>query len=147
MDYFAKEQIDTWGIDGFWGLPHNPRAEYYRTPNLRLDKDSGLFHFGVPMYPQTWLQKETIDVYRNRPSKVLPTAVAISILDVKSPAVGNESSEFRSHYCFAHYLIDGHHKTFAAASTDSSCTLLSFVAHEKGISSDNDLEKVIRASK
>lgn len=146
-DYFAKEQIELWGLDGFWGLPHSPKTEYYRASSIRLDKTSGLFHFGVPIYPHTWLQKETLELYRNRVGRENPpTAVAISILDVKQPAVGNESSEFNSHYCFAHYLIDGHHKTYTAAATNSSCTLLSFIAHEKGTSSNDDIQKVVASS-
>ena len=146
-DYFVKEQIDLWGVDGFWGLPHNPMTEYYRTEKVRLDKDAGLFHFGVPIYPHNWLKSETLDFYRNQVgSKVTPTAVSISVLDVKQPANWKDSPEFNTHYCFAHYLIDGHHKTYAAASSGSVCTMLSFVAHDKGISSDKDVEKVIKAS-
>jgi hypothetical protein len=25
-DYFAEEQVETWGVDGFWGLPEYPRT-------------------------------------------------------------------------------------------------------------------------
>lgn len=28
--YFAREQVDLWRTDGFWGLPHYPHSEYYR---------------------------------------------------------------------------------------------------------------------
>jgi hypothetical protein len=141
-DYFVKEQIDLWGVDGFWGLPHNPMTEYYRTPKARLDKDAGLFHFGIPIYPHRWLKRETLDFYRNQfGSQVTPTAVSISVLDVKQPTDWKDSPEFNKHFCFAHYLIDGHHKTYAAASSGSAGTLLSFVAHDKGISSHKDFEK------
>lgn len=27
-DYFAKEQVELWGIDGFWNLPRYPKIEY-----------------------------------------------------------------------------------------------------------------------
>lgn len=27
-DYFTNEQVDTWGVDSFWGLPENPRSYY-----------------------------------------------------------------------------------------------------------------------
>ncbi|MHA6250394.1 hypothetical protein [Oceanobacillus sp. CAU 1775] len=29
-DYFFNEQVQIWGIDGFWGLPHSPKVKYYR---------------------------------------------------------------------------------------------------------------------
>jgi hypothetical protein len=35
-DYFAKEQVATWGLDSFWGLPHDPRTEYYRLGNTPI---------------------------------------------------------------------------------------------------------------
>jgi hypothetical protein len=143
-DYFSKEQIDTWGIDAFWGMPHNPKAEYYRVPVSRLDKATGLFHFGIPIYPHNWLDQKTVNSYQNCEIRgTPPTSVAISILDVKEPACGSEASEFSKHYCFAHYIIDGHHKSFAAASTNSVLTLLSFVAHEKGVSLDGDVQRVL----
>src|SRR5260370_6038648 len=33
-DYFLKEQIELWGIDGFWDLPHDPRVPYYRAGEI-----------------------------------------------------------------------------------------------------------------
>src|SRR5690554_4249641 len=29
-DYFSKEQVDLWGIDGYDGVPHSPKVNYYR---------------------------------------------------------------------------------------------------------------------
>lgn len=29
-DYFSEDQVATWGIDAFWGLPRYPRTPYYR---------------------------------------------------------------------------------------------------------------------
>lgn len=29
-DYFSKEQVDLWGIDGYDGVPHSPNVNYYR---------------------------------------------------------------------------------------------------------------------
>ena len=34
-DYFAREQVATWGIDSFWGLSGNPRTPYYRSSKPR----------------------------------------------------------------------------------------------------------------
>lgn len=30
-DYFSHEQVATWGINGFWGLPEYPHTPYYRS--------------------------------------------------------------------------------------------------------------------
>lgn len=30
-DYFAHEQLATWRVDPFWGLPNYPHTPYYRT--------------------------------------------------------------------------------------------------------------------
>ena len=44
-DYFTKEQLELWGVDGFWGIPHFPKTEYYRLTTSRLNKDAGIFEF------------------------------------------------------------------------------------------------------
>ncbi len=143
-DYFSHEQIDLWGVDGFWGLPHNPKAEYYRSPVSRLEAKVGLFNFLIPIYPHTWLEAATVQLYQERLRKGgHPTAVSISVLDVKSPATGGDDSDYYSHYCFAHYLIDGHHKVHAASSLGVECGLLSFVALDEGISSADELHRII----
>jgi hypothetical protein len=33
-DYFAREQVDSWGVEAFWGLPVYPHTPYYRTFEL-----------------------------------------------------------------------------------------------------------------
>ena len=45
--------------------------------------------------------------------QTIPAALAVSILDVKE-AVDSET-EVKTHRCFAHFLLDGHHKVFAAS--------------------------------
>ena len=66
---------------------------------------------------------------------VKPTAIAISILDIKQPADWNDGIISSSHWCLAHYLLDGHHKIFAASKTGEPMTLLSFLALGEGVSS------------
>ncbi|WP_369212566.1 hypothetical protein [Streptomyces flavofungini] len=36
-DYFSGEQVLTWGIDQFWGLPEYPHTPHYRTAIATLD--------------------------------------------------------------------------------------------------------------
>jgi hypothetical protein len=42
-DYFANEQIKTWGVDGFWNLPHYPKIEYYRSLTKKNQRNRKTF--------------------------------------------------------------------------------------------------------
>ncbi|MCC7527004.1 MAG: hypothetical protein IT342_00700 [Candidatus Melainabacteria bacterium] len=140
-DYFASEQIDLFG-----GLPHYPKIEYYRSLTTLLGDDRALFEFLVPMYPDTWLQKEQVQLYRQSISSGRrPTALAISILDIKQPADWDEGTKVTEHWCLAHYLMDGHHKVFAAAQEGSPMTLLSLLCLGECIASKEDIDKALEA--
>lgn len=148
LDYFCCEQVELWGMDGFWGLPHDPRNEYYRPPVQPLEGGKGLFEFIVPMFPSRWLHEETIKTYKTILGKrEKPTALAVSVLDIKSPASwGNHPPhEFSEHWCWAHYLLDGHHKMFTASQVRKPISLLSFTAVDKGISSSEQVGSLISA--
>lgn len=137
-DYFCKEQVDSWGIDRFWGLPHYPKVKYYRGTDQNLGEAGLLFEFIVPMTPQNWLKKETICEYQNSISSgEKPTAIAITILDIKA-----HYDKGISHWCLSHYLLDGHHKVFASAIEEKPITLLSFLALGEGISTDEKIKKL-----
>ena len=86
-DYFADEQAELWGTDAFWDLPHHPKTEYYRTPPVPLGEGQQLFEFVVPMFPKRWLSEKTLKVYVDRLAAAeRPTALAVSVLDVRSPS-------------------------------------------------------------
>src|SRR4051794_25501360 len=36
-DYFTEEQVATWGVSPFWGLPEYPYTPYYRTLETPVD--------------------------------------------------------------------------------------------------------------
>lgn len=143
-DYFFEEQVELWGIDPFWGVPHYTKNEYYRTEVLKVPEHGGLFEFIVPMFPGRYLDTKTIESYKaslsRRPS---PTAFAISVLDVKQPAEWDGNPEIHEHWCLAHYLLDGHHKMYAAAQYGKPISLLSCLAIKKGVSGPNEIAKVI----
>lgn len=145
-DYFSYEQVKTWGMDGFWGLPHHPKVRYYRGLSKKMDSHNNLYEFIIPMFPQNWLDDETVNSYKNViKSKARPTAVSISVLDVKEPAiVESNAEELLTHYCLAHYLIDGHHKVFAASILREPITLLSFIAIDEGISELDDIKHIMK---
>ncbi len=37
-DYFTNEQIDLWGLDGFYAIPYNPKVPYYRGTDQKIKK-------------------------------------------------------------------------------------------------------------
>ena len=141
-DYFAKEQVDTWGLDHFWNLPHNPRIQYYRADTRRINAKASLFEFVISMIPPNWLDADRVVKYMASTSS--PTAVAISILDIKQPAVASEEQirqgNYQAHWCLAHYLLDGHHKTFASSQVGRPMSLLSLLAVDRGISSPEETD-------
>ncbi|MGO8793622.1 MAG: hypothetical protein ACLQLC_02270 [Candidatus Sulfotelmatobacter sp.] len=146
-DYFSHEQVQLWGIDGFWGLPHHPRTEYYRTGSRVFNGKTELFEFVVPMFPHGWLKSQSLASYQEKLKHgKRPTAVALSFLDVKSPAVfgGNkERPTISEHWCFPSLLIDGHHKTFAAAELGMEMTLLTFLASSEGTADPSQIDALL----
>jgi hypothetical protein len=102
-DYFAHEQVDTFGIDGFWGLPHYPRTPYYRTFETPVSPKAHMYEFIVPMVPPSWNEGQRVSEYRaTLASGAVPTAVAVSILDVSGPAVGEPSTGWHEHWNLTH---------------------------------------------
>jgi hypothetical protein len=145
-DYFFEEQIALWGIDPFWGVPHYTKNEYYRVDPANVMSNRGrLFEFIVPMFPQRYLEEKTIQSYKSLlENQNTPTALAISILDVKQPADWHgDAREVREHWCLAHYLLDGHHKIYAASQGGRPISLLSFLAVDKGVSNTDQIAEVL----
>jgi hypothetical protein len=143
-DYFANEQAELWGTDAFWGLPHHPKTEYYRTPPVMLGSGKRLFEFVVPMFPKGWLSEKTLKVYADRlAAEEQPTALAISVLEVRGPATREEGPAVTEHWCLAHYLLDGHHKTYAASLARKPITLLSFLATAESVATEENVDRVL----
>ena len=135
-DYFANEEVDLWGIDGFWGMPHNPKIQYYRGTDQPIKQDEKVFEFIVPIFPQTWLDPVRVDFYKElfQIGKT-PTAICLSVLDIKAPPnwMAERKPEYTAHWCLAHYILDGHHKIFAAMELNKPINIVSFLATEQGI--------------
>jgi hypothetical protein len=128
-DYFAQEQVVTWGLSSFWGLPEYPATPYYRTYQTRVTETAHLFEFIVPMTPPTWDNPARVAEHAHRLSgSAAPTAVAVATLDVCAPAVDAQSVDYFEHWGLTHFLLDGHHKVHAAAELGRPLQLLSFVA-------------------
>lgn len=145
-DYFREEQVALWGVDTFYGLPRYTKTEYYRTPQINMTDGRGLFEFIVPMFPKRWLHADAVDSYRTALlDGSMPTALAVSVLDIKQPADWEGDPEINAHWCLSHYLLDGHHKTLAASELGAPITVLSFLATERGISTREEIAQAIQA--
>lgn len=144
-DYFADEQVATWGVNSFWGLPEYPRTAYYRTFETPVSPQAHLFEFVVPMLPPAWNSRDTIAEHATRLSESSsPTAVAVSTLDVCAPAMDTQSKDYYEHWGLTHFLLDGHHKVQAAAETGRPLRLLSMLSLEASLSGPEQLARIPR---
>lgn len=135
-DYFAEEQVATWGAAYFTGLPEHPNVAYYRTGRYELAAAERLFEFVVPMVPATWNEPDTVADYERRLAEgEIPTAVALSVLEVAEPATTSPRLTHERHWGLMHFLLDGHHKMQAAARTGRPVRVLSFLALGQGTGS------------
>lgn len=119
--------------------PPSPGVEYYRSNSQRLDKYEYFFEFLIPMLSKNKLDKQRIQEYQHKfELGIKPTAVSLSTLEQTASDPPNdmvppmESNDY-GHTCLVHYLIDGHHKTYAAATKGMPITLISFLAINHGV--------------
>lgn len=142
-DYFAEEQVSTWGVDPFWGLPEYPSTPYYRTFETPVDHDAHLFEFIVPMVPPSWNNAEKVAGHADRlEASSRPTCVAVSILDVCQPATRPQRSDYYAHWGLTHFLLDGHHKVQAAAQIREPVRLLSLLSLDASLASPEQVARL-----
>jgi hypothetical protein len=142
-DYFAHEQVATWGLDAFWGLPENPRTPYYRTYQTPVSHQAHLYEFVVPMVPPSWNERSTVTEYEALLARShKPTAVAISTLDICAPAIIEEGKDWYQHWMLTHFLLDGHHKFEAAAMSGRPLRLLALVSLAGSLASVEDVRRL-----
>ncbi len=146
-DYFASEdrQFEEYIVDEGNIDLHDPKADYYRVggrSEIVMPSSFGTakgFEFLIPITSKRELNSVRIDHFVEALSNGgLPTAIAVSLLDVKGPSVND-----RTHWCLAHYILDGHHKVAAAEQSSKEITLLAFIAHDHGVSSTEDIEEFL----
>ena len=141
-DYFAEEQVATWGLESYWGLPVYPGTPYYRTFETCVDAEAHLFEFIVPMVPPAWNDTARVAEHRERlQSSQRPTAVAVTTLDVCAPAV-EVGADYFTHWGLTHFLLDGHHKLQAAAESGSALQLLSLVSVDASLASVEQVARI-----
>ncbi|GLY24843.1 hypothetical protein [Micromonospora sp. NBRC 101691] len=141
-DYFAAEQVATWGVNSFWGLPEHPRTPYYRTYESPVDAEAHLYEFVVPMVPPSWNDEERVARYAAELARSANlTAVAVSTLDICAPAV-EQGTDYYTHWALTHFLLDGHHKMQAAATAERPVQLLSLLSIDASLASPEEVGRV-----
>ena len=148
-DYFANEQVATWDIEGFWGLPHSPHTPYYRTFETVVRAEAGmydaeahLYEFVVPMVPPSWNDPVRVGQLAERIARsATPTAVAVSTLDVSQPA-NRAGPDYYAHWGLTHFLLDGHHKLQAAAQIGRPLQLLSLLSVDASLATPEQVQSV-----
>jgi hypothetical protein len=128
-----------WGIDPFWGLLQYTKVEYYRGETKVLSNDEKFFEFIVPLTPKTWLDIDALNNYEETINETRkPTALGLSVLDVRQPAYWEGELNHTKHYCLSHHLIDGHYKVYSASRQGKPITLLSFLAIKECIAYEQE---------
>ncbi len=139
-DYFSNEQVKVWGKEPFSNLPRFPKTEYYRLSTQNISSMDTLFEFALPLNPTHWLDEDRVAYYTHLfEIGHQPTALAISVLDVRGPVTSENE-----HHCLAHFLLDGLHKVYAAAQLNKPLRLLSFVSLGCGVSTLEEKKSVIQ---
>ncbi len=134
LDYFTSDLLESWDLGGEDG---EIEFAYYRGEDREIAKGDKRFEFFIPLYDIEKLDAARVEHYRAMIRKgARPTAVAVGVLDVKTSVMYPEvngvevTPDYPSHWCFANYLLDGHHKLHAAALEGRPITLLSFIARD-----------------
>ena len=143
-DYFSHEQVATWGVDPAVGAPENPATPYYRTFETPVGERGHLYEFVVPMVPPSWNTKERVAEYSDSAGSSLATAVSYSLLDVMQPAM-DEGDDYYEHWVLTHFLLDGHHKVEAAATSGRPVRLLSLIDEHISIATPEEIATAVRA--
>ncbi|WP_434612066.1 hypothetical protein [Arthrobacter sp. A5] len=143
-DYFAHEQVTTWGVDPVVGAAENPGTPYYRTFETPVGRKQHLYEFIVPMVPPARNDTDRVDEYSADTRGEPATAVASSLLDLLQPAM-DEGEDYYEHWVLTHFLLDGHHKIEAAARAGRPLRLLSLVDERISIAEADDLAAMVHA--
>jgi hypothetical protein len=140
-DYFTGEQLHLWDVDEHLsGEIVDPGTPYYRLDAdgpARINDKNVLFEFIAPMQPPSRNDPDTVAAYVAAYDEgVVPTAVAVTIADTALPW-DRSVDEHPQHWALTHFLLDGHHKTQAAAQLGRPLRLLSLVSTSGGNCADD----------
>jgi hypothetical protein len=107
-----------------------------------VTESARLFEFVIPMVPPNWNNPGTVSEYEQRLGPVAKLAcLAVSILDICQPAIAAPAAlgPGLTHWCLAHFLLDGHHKMQAAARANMPVRLLTLLSIDYSLARRDDI--------
>ena len=118
-------------------------SEYYRVGSRQFAYGKKVEEYLVPIQPTETLDQSVIQEYIKsiETKSTLPTTLSVSFLDSKYPL---NDLNFNEIWLHTHYLLDGHHKMFAAAKAKKPVTMISFVSIDESFAKSEQIEKLIQ---
>jgi hypothetical protein len=114
------------GKYSFVGYGHVNTA-FYQCGQKQIDQNGILEQAIVPLFSTKTLNKNTVKNYEKQITEgMVPTALAITIAEGKHFMSGS-GYDAPDAISLMHFLIDGHHKIYAASQLNKPITLLSFL--------------------
>ncbi|ATF12904.1 hypothetical protein A616_13170 [Brevibacillus brevis X23] len=115
-------------------------TEYYKAGLRNISSMRKMEEYIVPIQSSESLNPITINDYMERVDvKETPTALSISFLDIKYPL-----NHFDEVWVYSHFLLDDHHKMFAANKAKKAMTLLSFLSMDESFASKKQIDKLFQ---
>ncbi|MBG9940575.1 hypothetical protein ABE237_25390 [Brevibacillus formosus] len=110
-------------------------SEYYKAGLRSISSMKKIEEYIVPIQSSESLNHVAINDYVERVNaEETPTALSISFLDIKYPL-----NHFDEIWVYSHFLLDGHHKMFAANKAKKAITLLSFLSIDESFANKEQL--------
>ncbi len=108
------------------------KTPFYLAGEEKIDVNGSIKQAVIPLFSVIALNMQTVQVYKQRVQEGnLPTALAVSIAEGKHFMSGN-GPEGPDCISLMHFLIDGHHKMYAASQIGKPITVLSFLYDYNG---------------
>lgn len=138
-DYFIHEQPRDWGTP-----VEDPKTYYYRIRSGYVEEDDegyaeGYFELAAPLGSTKDLRMGKVNTIRKQ--EKTQTVFALGVLDVKNAQ--SSTGICGTHWGLFHYLIDGHHKMYAAAIDGKPVNLVSFITLDHGASNESELNELL----
>ncbi|MFC8686208.1 hypothetical protein [Brevibacillus porteri] len=115
-------------------------TEYYKAGLRNISSLKKIEEYIVPIQSSESLNLKAVNEYiESMNVKETPTALSISFLDIKYPL--NHYDEI---WVYSHFLLDGHHKMYAANKAKKAITLLSFLSIDESFANKKQIDKLFQ---
>lgn len=140
-DYFREEMPRSFDLPSGYEIG----TDYYRGRTFTFD-DAGkkklLAEFIVPLSDRASLDPAIVRSYERDARGAHDAAAALSLLEIHGPAWWGKgfTPEYYEHWCLAHFLLDGHHRTLAAARARHRLRLIALLSMTESTATRSELE-------